>query len=346
MKLFCILLVLTLAIGGAFAEDTMRSENDGITVTLPNGGDCVITKEGPWRLPDGSDVDVQEPTPRSASAKSGVSKIVFAMLAVLIFAVKRALPRPHDSAPESHVDEPAPEPAQEIPYVYEGPKDIESLEVPDGVTEIGSDAFKGCRALKSLTLPPGLTAISPYAFFGCKSLISIKAPPGNSRYLFSDGVLYDKIDDCVLFCANWKDPNAICFVFKHLFVKHDVVDVLESLVESRSWWTWQISIGFTLANTADPLILGISIALREVADEEDDGDEVYEGRKTLGIVKISADDLLQLFETARAGQAGVGFRTARYDELLARLTQKFSTGTEKRAAIRRNVFAEDENLQP
>ena len=45
--------------------------------------------------------------------------------------------------------------------------------VPDGVTAIGKDAFKGCTALTSLTLPRGVAEIGESAFEGCSSLARV-----------------------------------------------------------------------------------------------------------------------------------------------------------------------------
>ena len=48
--------------------------------------------------------------------------------------------------------------------------------IPDGTTEIGFGAFKGCTSLKSITIPESVTEIGGYAFDGCTSLKSITIP--------------------------------------------------------------------------------------------------------------------------------------------------------------------------
>ena len=50
--------------------------------------------------------------------------------------------------------------------------------IPDGVTEIGRDAFLGCEALASIAIPDSVTRIGGCAFMGCKSLASIDIPSG------------------------------------------------------------------------------------------------------------------------------------------------------------------------
>lgn len=47
---------------------------------------------------------------------------------------------------------------------------IESIELPDGLVEIGIDAFSQCRKLEGIELPEGLERIGHYCFLYCESL--------------------------------------------------------------------------------------------------------------------------------------------------------------------------------
>lgn len=60
--------------------------------------------------------------------------------------------------------------------VFDGKKDITSVQIPDTVTTIGSHAFNGCTSLTSLRLPKGVTKIDAFAFFECTSLSDINIP--------------------------------------------------------------------------------------------------------------------------------------------------------------------------
>ena len=51
-----------------------------------------------------------------------------------------------------------------------------SFIIPEGVTEIGIEAFERCSSLKNITLPEGLKKIWDYAFEDCTSLESIIIP--------------------------------------------------------------------------------------------------------------------------------------------------------------------------
>lgn len=55
-------------------------------------------------------------------------------------------------------------------------KYISYVEIPYGVTKIGSYAFYGCRELKEVVIPNSVTIIDSYAFDECSSLESIVIP--------------------------------------------------------------------------------------------------------------------------------------------------------------------------
>ncbi len=48
---------------------------------------------------------------------------------------------------------------------------IESITLPDGITEIGDEAFSQCTNLESINIPDSVTYIDQIAFSGCKKLI-------------------------------------------------------------------------------------------------------------------------------------------------------------------------------
>ena len=64
---------------------------------------------------------------------------------------------------------------------FEDCSDLTSLTIPSGVTEIGSSAFKGCTGLTSLTLPSGITEIGSSAFEDCSGLTSLSLPSGITK---------------------------------------------------------------------------------------------------------------------------------------------------------------------
>ena len=53
---------------------------------------------------------------------------------------------------------------------------LETVALPENVTEIGQDAFKRCSFLRNIHLPEGLTTIGPGAFAWCTSLSEMELP--------------------------------------------------------------------------------------------------------------------------------------------------------------------------
>ena len=52
------------------------------------------------------------------------------------------------------------------------------MNIPEGVTSIGEEAFKGCSSLTSVNIPEGVTSIGGEAFESCSSLTSVNIPEG------------------------------------------------------------------------------------------------------------------------------------------------------------------------
>ena len=66
--------------------------------------------------------------------------------------------------------------ATKILYYSFYSSNITSIEIPDGVTLIGTYAFYDCSSLTSITIPDGVTVIGKSAFNGCSNLPSITLP--------------------------------------------------------------------------------------------------------------------------------------------------------------------------
>lgn len=55
-------------------------------------------------------------------------------------------------------------------------KDIESVIIPETVTEIQQRAFAGCQNLKEIVIPEGVAVIGENAFWNCRNLESVSLP--------------------------------------------------------------------------------------------------------------------------------------------------------------------------
>ena len=93
-----------------------------------------------------------------------------------------------------------------------------SYVIPDGVTEIGNDAFKGCTSLEEVSIPDGVTRIGHSAFEYCRSLKAIVIPDsvvtiGSSAFRYCVSLKAIEIPDSVIrigdfafyYCTNLKN---------------------------------------------------------------------------------------------------------------------------------------------
>ena len=67
------------------------------------------------------------------------------------------------------------------------------IQIPDGVTNIGSFAFYGCSNLTSIVIPDSVKSIGDCAFDGCTGLTSISIPNsvtsiGNNAFRYCYGM--------------------------------------------------------------------------------------------------------------------------------------------------------------
>ena len=70
---------------------------------------------------------------------------------------------------------------QKIPdYAFDSIDTLQSVILPDTITEIGVSAFKGCTNLNSIDLPDSVSTIGGSAFSDCRSLKEFRVPAGTS----------------------------------------------------------------------------------------------------------------------------------------------------------------------
>lgn len=73
---------------------------------------------------------------------------------------------------------------------FEECKSLESITIPNNVTEIGSDAFKGCSSLASIEIPNSVIYLGDMAFANCHSLRYAKLGKGFRVNNYSEGEFY------------------------------------------------------------------------------------------------------------------------------------------------------------
>ena len=57
--------------------------------------------------------------------------------------------------------------------MFQGCRDLQSIELPNSINSIGSEAFDGCSGLTSIVIPKNVTFIGERAFSGCSSLTEV-----------------------------------------------------------------------------------------------------------------------------------------------------------------------------
>lgn len=80
-------------------------------------------------------------------------------------------------------------------FSWEQCKNLESIELPNTITELGGWAFNGCSALESIKIPNSVTTISTCAFQSCLGLTSIEIPNSVIKVMSS----------CLGQCTNLKE---------------------------------------------------------------------------------------------------------------------------------------------
>ena len=77
---------------------------------------------------------------------------------------------------------------------------VTSITLPESLTEIKDSAFAGCSALTQITIPQNVQTLSATAFIGMEALTDIRVSADNLSYASSeDGVLFNK-DKTTLLC--------------------------------------------------------------------------------------------------------------------------------------------------
>ena len=69
--------------------------------------------------------------------------------------------------------------------------ELESLELPEGLTDIGERAFEYC-GFDEICIPAGVTNIGLGAFLDCENLAWIEVAPGNPSYASDNGLLFSR----------------------------------------------------------------------------------------------------------------------------------------------------------
>ena len=103
-----------------------------------------------------------------------------------------------------------------------------SVVIPEGVTEIGEEAFCNCASLEAVVIPPSVTVIGNWAFDSCKSLLSVKIPMGVKT------IGYEAFRDCALL-KSMEIPESVDFIDYDAFKGCKALEKLDFYGTMAQW---------------------------------------------------------------------------------------------------------------
>lgn len=75
---------------------------------------------------------------------------------------------------------------------FRGCTELTNIVIPNSVTSLGSSVFYNCTKLTSINIPSSVTRMQIQTFWNCPNLISIEANENSEKYCSIEGVLYSK----------------------------------------------------------------------------------------------------------------------------------------------------------
>ena len=115
-------------------------------------------------------------------------------------------------------------------------KNLKEFRIPESVTTIGDEAFKGCDKLEMVTLTQKVVTVSGKSFYN-SSVKDILVDKANTAFTSYDGLLYNKSDELVCYpqgrkTSNVTLPGVTRRILKHAFYKVPGLDSI--FIESKN----------------------------------------------------------------------------------------------------------------
>lgn len=105
-------------------------------------------------------------------------------------------------------------------YLCSWLSDLTSVTIPNSVTEIGYNAFKGCYGLNSIVIPKSVTEIGEGAFRYCSGLTSVIVENDNIKYDSrnnSNAIIETATNKLLFGCNNTTIPNSVSSIGNYAF---------------------------------------------------------------------------------------------------------------------------------
>ncbi|MEG1848357.1 MAG: leucine-rich repeat domain-containing protein, partial [Lachnospiraceae bacterium] len=95
---------------------------------------------------------------------------------------------------------------------FKGNQKITAVTIPEGVVRLEASAFDGCNRLTQVSIGSGLQTLGDGVFSGCDSLKEVTISPDNTKFTCEDGTLYQK-EKADVNRHQTEDSLIICQVF-------------------------------------------------------------------------------------------------------------------------------------
>ena len=117
---------------------------------------------------------------------------------------------------------------------FKGCSGLTSVNIPNSVTSIGEYAFSGCSGLTSVTIPNSVTSIGNNVFNGCSSLTSVNIPNsvtaiGNGAFDGCSGLTAVNIPNSVTTIGNFAFAN--CSALSSINLPNSITDLGSSVFD-------------------------------------------------------------------------------------------------------------------
>ena len=122
-------------------------------------------------------------------------------------------------------------------YAFRNCSNFTSITIPNSVTSIGRHAFDGCSNLTSATIPHSVTSIGDCAFYGCSGLNTITI--GNGMISIGERTFYSCSDLINFYCYAEQVPSTGNYVFYDSNIASATLHVpSESIEQYKSKEPW------------------------------------------------------------------------------------------------------------
>lgn len=108
--------------------------------------------------------------------------------------------------------------------VFDRCESLTTVTIPESVTSIGDYAFDRCESLATITIPGSVTSIGDFVFRNCDSLTSINVVSNNTKYLSSNGILFNK--SCT---------ELICYPTGKSNTYYSIPDTITNILDYAFW---------------------------------------------------------------------------------------------------------------